>query len=142
MNSIPKLSELLEQPEKVSTLPLEAVPALRGKLAELDTLLQMRVAMAQSNGSIVPVPLAGQPELIDSPELARRWSVPESWVRDCVRNRSGDPIPCVRLGRYVRFEWGSPDLEAWFGRRKSGANSKPEGRTRNRLTRHPISVYQ
>jgi hypothetical protein len=41
-------------------------------------------------------------------ELGKRWNLPESWVRDGVRKRSGDPIPCVRLGRYVKFQWGAP----------------------------------
>jgi hypothetical protein len=47
-------------------------------------------------------------EIIDSEELAKRWSVPESWVRDQVRRRAQDPLPHVRLGKYIRFEWGSP----------------------------------
>ena len=48
--SIPSLADLVSHPTKVKDLPLEAVPNLRGELARLDTLLQMRVAMAQSNG--------------------------------------------------------------------------------------------
>src|SRR5438094_398253 len=44
-------------------------------------------------------------ELIDSPQLAERWRVPESWVRNHTRNRTPreDRIPCIRLGRYVRY---------------------------------------
>ena len=57
-------------------------------------------------------------ELIDAPELARRWNLPASWIREQTRSRSIDPIPHLRLGRYVRFEWGSPDLEAWLTRRR------------------------
>ena len=37
-------------------------------------------------------------EIIDSEELAKRWGVPETWVRDQVRRRALDPIPHVRLG--------------------------------------------
>jgi hypothetical protein len=40
-------------------------------------------------------------EIIDSVELARRWVLPASWVRDHVRTRTTDPIP----------RWGSPELE-------------------------------
>jgi hypothetical protein len=43
-------------------------------------------------------------EVIDSAELAKRWVVPETWVRDQVRTRTQDPIPHVRLGKYIRFE--------------------------------------
>lgn len=60
------------------------------------------------------------PELIDSTQLAARWQVPESWVRNHTRERTpkDDRIPCVRFGRYVRFEWGSPRLEQWVARKR------------------------
>jgi hypothetical protein len=62
----------------------------------------------------------GSRELIDSAELAARWKLPESWIRSQTRSRVArtDRIPCVRFGRYVRFEWGSPDLEAWLAKRR------------------------
>jgi hypothetical protein len=55
-------------------------------------------------------------ELIDSAELATRWRVPESWVRNHTRARTprNERIPCIRLGRYVRFEWGSVRLTRWL----------------------------
>ncbi len=55
-------------------------------------------------------------ELIDSAELAARWRVPESWIRSHTRERTPKDhrIPCIRLGRYVRFEWGSPRLQQWL----------------------------
>ena len=59
-------------------------------------------------------------EIIEAGELARRWSLPESWVRDQVRSRAADPIPCLRFGRYVRFEWNHPDLTKWLERRRNG----------------------
>src|SRR5712691_2665974 len=55
-------------------------------------------------------------EFIDSRELARRMTVPISWVRDQVRARSQDPLPHINLGKYVRFLWGSPELEDWMAR--------------------------
>ena len=60
-------------------------------------------------------------ELIDAPELARRWSLPASWIREQTRSRCADSIPHLRLGRYVRFEWGSPELAAWLARKASRA---------------------
>ena len=61
------------------------------------------------------------PEIIDSAELAARWRVPESWVRSHTRNRTAkeDRIPHVRLGRYVRFCWGSTELEEWLSKKRS-----------------------
>jgi hypothetical protein len=59
-------------------------------------------------------------ELIDSAELANRWKVPESWIRNHTRARTpkGERIPCLRLGRYVRFEWGSPLLSEWLAKKR------------------------
>jgi hypothetical protein len=61
-------------------------------------------------------------EIIDSEELARRWRVPESWVRSYSRERCGENerIPHLKFGRYVRFEWGSEALEAWLARHRAG----------------------
>ena len=61
-------------------------------------------------------------EILNSAELAKRWGVPETWVRDQVRRRSLDPIPHVRLGKYVRFEWGSESLNDWWARRRHSPN--------------------
>lgn len=59
-------------------------------------------------------------ELIDAVELAARWRVPESWIRN--RTRACTPkderIPCIRLGRYVRFAWGSPRLAEWLAKKQ------------------------
>lgn len=46
-------------------------------------------------------------EFIDSNELAARWGLPGSWIREQVRSRAADPLPHVRFGKYVRFRWGS-----------------------------------
>ena len=69
-------------------------------------------------------------EFIDSRELARRWGVPVSWVRDQVRGRAEDPLPHVNLGKYVRFLWGSDGLELWIRRRIVMGNNRRLGRTR------------
>jgi len=58
-------------------------------------------------------------EIIESGELAKRLNLPESWVRDQVRSRAADPIPHLRFGRYVRFEWPHPDLIQWLERRRN-----------------------
>ena len=51
-----------------------------------------------------------QPEdLLTPDELAERLKVPKSWVfeqtrlRAKVRNKM--PLPCLRLGKYLRFSW-------------------------------------
>jgi predicted DNA-binding transcriptional regulator AlpA len=69
-------------------------------------------------------------EFIDSPELAARLGVPVSWVRDQVRSRVTDPLPHVHLGKYVRFLWGSLDLEEWLTRRIVKGNNRRVERVR------------
>jgi len=59
-------------------------------------------------------------ELLTPAELAERLKVPVTWVRERTRSRElegGDVIPHLRLGRYVRYQWGSPELEGWIRRR-------------------------
>ena len=62
----------------------------------------------------------GNSEIVDAAELAARWRVPESWIRNRTRARTPkeERIPCVRLGRYVRFEWGSPRLAEWLEKKR------------------------
>ena len=57
-------------------------------------------------------------EIIDANELAKRLAVPSSWIRQQARSRAADPIPCLKLGKYRRFEWGSKALAAWMSRRR------------------------
>lgn len=75
-------------------------------------------------------PIVGSHEdtFIDSEELARRWNVPASWVRDQVRRRAKDPLPHVNFGKYVRFRWGSPELQDWLARRIVLGNNRRVGR--------------
>jgi len=67
-------------------------------------------------------------EYLDCKELAGRWNLPESWIREQVRSRTDDPIPHVRFGKYVRFRWGSPELGEWAVRRIIGGNNRKAGR--------------
>ena len=47
--------------------------------------------------------------LLDALEVAEWLGVPVSWVRESARSGA---IPCVRLGRYVRFDLA--DVEVWL----------------------------
>src|SRR5271167_5173163 len=38
-------------------------------------------------------------------EVASRLKVPVSWVYEKTRARCRNPIPCLRMGRYIRFDW-------------------------------------
>ena len=54
-------------------------------------------------------------------QLAARLAVPQTWVREKTRERAQlrdkDPLPVVRLGKYVRFNW--PDIEKWLARQSA-----------------------
>jgi hypothetical protein len=52
-------------------------------------------------------------EVIDGKVLAERWRVTPAWIRkQCVV--AENCLPHLKLGRYVRFLWGSPDLCKWM----------------------------
>jgi hypothetical protein len=81
-------------------------------------------ALSKRQDSGTDAELCTQYEFVDSHELARRLTVPVSWIRDQVRARSEDPLPHVHLGKYVRFLWGSPALELWIRRRIVVGNNR------------------
>jgi hypothetical protein len=85
--------------------------------------------MATLAAATVSIGIPPQYEFIDSKTLAGRWCLPESWVREQVRSRSTDPLPHTRFGKYVRFRWGSPELEGWAERRIIGLTNRQVGRT-------------
>jgi excisionase family DNA binding protein len=53
--------------------------------------------------------------LLTAAELAERLNVPPGWPLE--QARAGN-IPHLRLGRYVRFEWG--EVAAWLESVKAG----------------------
>jgi hypothetical protein len=65
-------------------------------------------------------PVETKAVLLTPAQLAERLAVPASWVKEKTRTRAlerdSDPLPCVRLGRYVRFDWN--DVLAWIERQK------------------------
>lgn len=72
-------------------------------------------------------------EIIDAEELAKRWQVPVTWIYEGSRKRTTDPIPHIRFGKYIRFQWGCPDLEGWLERRKCCEKKADRGHIRPRV---------
>jgi hypothetical protein len=65
-------------------------------------------------------------ELLTPAQLAELLHVPQSWIYEQTRERSktradvnGEPLPCVRLGKYLRFCWA--DVVDWLNRRNKAA---------------------
>ena len=104
---------------KVNPHSTSTIPKVNGS-AVLHTAWHRQPSTNQSLGEAREQRENASPhfELIDAPELARRWHLPESWIREQTRSRCPDAIPHLRLGRYVRFEWGSPELSGWLTRRR------------------------
>jgi hypothetical protein len=44
-------------------------------------------------------------DIVTPAELAARLKVPESWIYEKTRARCQNPLPCLRIGRYIRFSW-------------------------------------
>lgn len=42
-------------------------------------------------------------ELLTVDELAQWLKVPKSWIYEHASPRCPDPLPCVRVGKYLRF---------------------------------------
>jgi hypothetical protein len=86
--------------ERAETRIAAVRPSIRGDSPDSPAMLANEVA-----------------HLVDSAALATCWNVPESWIRSRTnRKRTDDPIPHVRLGRYIRFRLGSQELDAWLNR--------------------------
>jgi predicted DNA-binding transcriptional regulator AlpA len=55
-------------------------------------------------------------------ELAERLKVDVSWVYENTRKRASvrktDPLPSIRMGKYLRFYW--PEIEKWLERHQGG----------------------
>ncbi len=54
-------------------------------------------------------PITQPGDLLTPAELAERLKVSPSWVfeqtRERARIRNRNPLPCIRLGKYIRFSW-------------------------------------
>jgi len=67
---------------------------------------------AASSGPEASANLVQAEDVITPEELAARLKVRDSWVYEKTRGRCRNPIPCLRLGRYVRFNWLA--VTAWL----------------------------
>ena len=55
-------------------------------------------------------------DLLTPEQLAERLQVKKSWIFEQTRNRAkvrnAHPLPCIRLGKYIRFSW--PQVCKWL----------------------------
>ena len=59
-------------------------------------------------------------DILTPDELAERLKVAKSWVFEKTRRRAlvrdPDALPCIRMGKYLRFHW--PDVCQWLARKR------------------------
>src|SRR5213594_2811232 len=55
-------------------------------------------------------------DLLTPQEIAEIFKVPVSWVYSRTRNRKGDRLPHIRLGKYIRFY--EDDVRRYLDRQK------------------------
>jgi hypothetical protein len=59
-------------------------------------------------------------DLLTPEELAARLKVSKSWVFEQTRQRASvrnkTPLPCIRMGKYLRFSWAQ--VSQWLIRNK------------------------
>ena len=61
-------------------------------------------------------------QILTPEQLAERLQVQVSFIYENTRKRAGrrnaDPLPCIRMGKYLRFYW--PEIEKWLERKQGG----------------------
>lgn len=62
-------------------------------------------------------------DILTPEELARRLKVPLTWVYEKQRPKHKNPLPTMRIGRYLRFDWA--EVSAWL---RSTSTARREGK--------------
>jgi predicted DNA-binding transcriptional regulator AlpA len=70
------------------------------------------VSMKSSEVSALPVSPIDPTQILTLSDIAERLKVSERWVYEKTRNRCQNPLPCIRIGRYLRFDWGN--VSVWL----------------------------
>ena len=73
--------------------------------------------------AVTPNNSAAVLEILTPQQVAERLQVPVSWIYEQSRNRSSirvpDPLPHMKLGRYLRYDWHK--VIAWMERQSKAA---------------------
>ena len=113
------VDELIADPARAKVLAFEALPQLLTEIASRTATLKtlegvlLSLILSQRNGGHGNNAGTG---LLDAPELAKRFGVPESWVREQARLGK---LPFIRLGHYVRFRL--EEVESYLAERANQA---------------------
>ncbi len=95
MNTANNLPDLLKDPDKVASVPQEEIPAMRGELAMLDTLLLARLLREGDGGTDKRTQ---KDRLLKVDEAAKRLGASKDYI---YRHAAKLPFT-VRIGRQIR----------------------------------------
>jgi hypothetical protein len=70
-------------------------------------------------------------DILTPAELAQRLKVRPTWVYEHIRNRDENPLPVIRVGKYLRFSW--VNVCAWLQSRQ--ASGRPPKTSRKKSLR-------
>ncbi len=76
-------------------------------IRDLDNWVDQLTGFPSTHRPNTPGSSPGQPamEILTPEEVAKRLKVKVSWIYEKRRPRTKNPIPCLPLGRYIRFDW-------------------------------------
>ena len=115
MTIVPNLVDLLVDPTKVALVPPEAVAGMRGKLAELDTLLLGRLLGAVNGQGQMP---SEGDRLLDVEQAAAKLNISTS---ELYRHAKEYPFYVPGLGHRLRFSDAA--IEKYI-RQRTGNNNR------------------
>jgi len=76
-----------------------------------------RTAPAPAEPKRADAPVKTDDAILTPEEVAELLKVPPTWVYEKTRQRCQNPIPCLRIGRYIRFRLSA--VEAWLGQQST-----------------------
>jgi excisionase family DNA binding protein len=89
---------------------------------------QYTEASRKSTVSLSAQPLTASVSLVDPEniltlaEVSSRLKVSERWTYEKTRRRCLNPLPAIRIGRFLRFNWA--DVSAWLRQQSTFAANR------------------
>ena len=77
------------------------------------------VSKKQASVPVVSASPIDPSQILTLAELAERLKVSQRWVYEKSRRRSINPLPAMRIGRYLRFDW--LEVSAWLRKQSERA---------------------
>jgi predicted DNA-binding transcriptional regulator AlpA len=97
-------------------------------IRDLDAWIEKQSGSASGNAanSLAGLPDPNAMEILTPEEVAKRLKVSVRWVYEKRRPRAKNPIPCLPLGRYIRFDWN--EVLKWLNALADGASPRTQRR--------------